>query len=53
VRHTASDPSNMPAFGAAYSDAKIASVANYITARFGVKTSELTTTQVEKLRREE
>jgi mono/diheme cytochrome c family protein len=43
----------MPAFGAAYSDAKIASVANYITARFGAKTSELTTTQVEKLRREE
>jgi mono/diheme cytochrome c family protein len=52
-RHTASDPSNMPAFGAAYSDAEIASVANYITARFGVKASELTAAQVEKLRREQ
>ena len=52
-RHTGSDPSNMPAFGAAYSDAEIASVANYITARFGVKGSDLTATQVEKLRREE
>jgi mono/diheme cytochrome c family protein len=52
-RHTGNDPSNMPAFGAAYSDAEIASVANYITARFGVKGSDLTATQVEKLRREE
>jgi mono/diheme cytochrome c family protein len=52
-RHTGNDPANMPAFGAAYSDAEIASVANYITARFGVKASDLTATQVEKLRREE
>jgi mono/diheme cytochrome c family protein len=52
-RHTGNDPSNMPAFGAAYSDAEIASVANYITARFGVKGSDLTAVEVEKLRREE
>ena len=52
-RHTANDPSNMPAFGDAYSDAEIASVANYVTARFGVKASELTATQVAKLRGEE
>jgi mono/diheme cytochrome c family protein len=52
-RHTANDPSNMPAFGDAYTDAEIASVANYVTARFGVKASELTATQVAKLRGEE
>jgi mono/diheme cytochrome c family protein len=52
-RHIGNDPANMPAFGAAYSDAEIASVANYITARFGVKASDVTATQVEKLRREE
>jgi len=52
-RHTGNDPSNMPAFGDAYSDAEIASVANYITARFGIKASELTATQVAKLRGEE
>jgi mono/diheme cytochrome c family protein len=52
-RHNANDPSNMPAFGTAYSDSEIASVANYITARFGVKPSDLTATQVAKLRDEE
>jgi mono/diheme cytochrome c family protein len=43
----------MPAFGTAYSDSEIASVVNYITARFGVKPSELTATQVAKLRGQE
>jgi mono/diheme cytochrome c family protein len=52
-RHTASDPSNMPAFGSVYSDAEIASVANYVTSRFGVKASGLTAAQVAKLRGEE
>jgi len=52
-RHTGNDPSNMPAFGDSYSDAEIASVANYVTARFGVKASELTATQVATLRRDE
>jgi mono/diheme cytochrome c family protein len=52
-RHTGNDPSNMPAFGDAYSDSEIASVANYITARFGAEASDLTATQVAKLRGEE
>jgi mono/diheme cytochrome c family protein len=52
-RHTGVDAANMPAFGAAYSDAEVASVANYVTARFGVKGSELTVAQVAKLRSED
>jgi mono/diheme cytochrome c family protein len=42
--------SNMPAFGSAYSDDEIASVANYVTARFGTKASDLTAEKVAKLR---
>jgi mono/diheme cytochrome c family protein len=42
--------SNMPAFGASYSDSEIAGVANYVTARFGAKASDLTADQVAKLR---
>ena len=49
-RHTANDAANMPAFGDAYSDAEIASVANYVTARFGAKGSELTDAHIAKLR---
>jgi mono/diheme cytochrome c family protein len=49
-RHVAGDPNNMPAFGSTYSDAEIASVANYVTARFGAKGSGLTAAQVAKLR---
>jgi mono/diheme cytochrome c family protein len=50
-RHTGGQPgNNMPAFGDAYSDAEIASVANYVTARFGVQGSGLTAEQVAKLR---
>jgi mono/diheme cytochrome c family protein len=52
-RHFASDSDNMPAFGSTYSDAEIASVANYVTARFGAKGSELTASEVAKLRAEE
>jgi mono/diheme cytochrome c family protein len=40
----------MPAFGAAYSDADIAAVSNYVTARFGVKGSTITAEDVKKLR---
>jgi mono/diheme cytochrome c family protein len=40
----------MPAFGAAYSDTEIASVANYVTARFGAP-SHLTAKDVAQLRR--
>jgi mono/diheme cytochrome c family protein len=52
-RHAAGSATNMPAFGEAYSDAEIASVANYVTARFGAKATELTAAQVEKLRAED
>jgi cytochrome c5 len=49
-RHALPGPSNMPAFGSTYSDTEIASVANYVTARFGAKASDLTAAQVAKLR---
>jgi mono/diheme cytochrome c family protein len=49
-RHYTADANNMPAFGSTYSNAEIASVANYVTARFGAKGSTLTATSVEKLR---
>jgi mono/diheme cytochrome c family protein len=52
-RHIANDPSNMPAFGSTYSDAEIASVANYVTARFGAKGSELTAANIARLRGEQ
>jgi mono/diheme cytochrome c family protein len=49
-RHYAIDPNNMPAFGSTYSDAEIASVANYVTARFGAKGSDLNAASIAKLR---
>jgi mono/diheme cytochrome c family protein len=52
-RHLDLDANNMPAFGAAYSDDEIAAVANYVTARYGVKGSELTAAHVAKLRAED
>jgi len=50
-RHYASDAADMPAFGAAYSDAEVADVANYVTARFGAQLSGLTAAKVAELRR--
>ncbi len=52
-RHLSGDSNDMPAFGSTYTDAEIASVANYVTARFGAKGSDLTAAQVAKLRSEE
>jgi mono/diheme cytochrome c family protein len=52
-RHAGRDAANMPAFGDAYSDAEIASVANYVTTRFGSQGSQLTSEQVAKLRAED
>jgi mono/diheme cytochrome c family protein len=52
-RHLPVDANNMPAFGEAYSDDEIAAVANYVTARYGVKASELTAAHVAKLRAED
>jgi mono/diheme cytochrome c family protein len=49
-RHAATDSNNMPKFGDTYSDAEIASLANFVTARFGAKGSDLTAEQVAKLR---
>jgi hypothetical protein len=48
--HADPDAVNMPAFGAAYSDGEIASVVNYVTARFGARPSALTVERVAKLR---
>jgi mono/diheme cytochrome c family protein len=50
-RHTEGAVS-MPAFGSAYSDAEIAAVANYVTARFGAKGSRLTAQDVAELRQQ-
>jgi mono/diheme cytochrome c family protein len=52
-RHLPIDANNMPAFGATYSDAEIAAVANYVTALYGVKGSDLTAAHVAKLRAED
>jgi mono/diheme cytochrome c family protein len=43
----------MPAFGRAYSDAEIAAVANYVTARFGSTPSRVTPADVANLRRQD
>jgi mono/diheme cytochrome c family protein len=43
---------SMPAFGDAYSDAEIAAVANYVTARFGSAPSSITEKQVADLRKQ-
>jgi mono/diheme cytochrome c family protein len=42
----------MPAFGAAYSDSDIAAVANYVTTRFGSSASSLSAAEIAKMRRE-
>ena len=49
-RHMADTSTNMPAFGDAYSDSEIAGVANYVTARFGTKGSQLNAANVAKMR---
>lgn len=41
----------MPAFGASYTDAEIAAVANYVTARFGSKPSSIKAKDVSALRK--
>jgi mono/diheme cytochrome c family protein len=42
----------MPSFGAAYSDADIAAVANYVTTRFGSSASNLNAAEIAKMRAE-
>jgi mono/diheme cytochrome c family protein len=51
-RHHPPDAVSMPAFGDAYSDIEIAAVANYVTARFGSKPSQLTAQDVANLRQQ-
>jgi mono/diheme cytochrome c family protein len=50
-RTTPQGEAYMPAFGAAYSDAEIAAVANYVTGRFGSAPSHLRAQDVAALRR--
>jgi len=49
-RHVAGEVANMPAFADSYSDYEIASVVNYVTARFGATPSALTATQIANMR---
>lgn len=42
----------MPGFGAAYSDEDIAAVTNYVTTRFGSSASNLSAAEIAKMRRE-
>jgi mono/diheme cytochrome c family protein len=42
----------MPAFGKSHSDTEIAAVANYVTARFGSKGSQITASDVADLRKQ-
>ena len=51
-RQTPPGALSMPAFGSAYSDAEIAAVANYVTARFGSKGSQITEQDVAALRKQ-
>jgi len=51
-RITPPDVVSMPAFGRIYSDAEIAAVANYVTARFGAKGSSIGEHDVAALRKQ-
>ena len=48
--HTSAGSIYMPAFGRSLSDAEVAAVANYVTARFGVKPSAVKAQDVAKMR---
>jgi mono/diheme cytochrome c family protein len=49
-RHAQDSSVYMPGFGSAYSDSEVASVANYVTERFGAQGATLTAKDVEKMR---
>jgi mono/diheme cytochrome c family protein len=51
-RHGPPGAVSMPAFGSIYSDAEIAAVANYVTARFGGSRSQITEQDVAALRKQ-
>jgi mono/diheme cytochrome c family protein len=52
IRHGADGAISMPAYGNAYSDEEIAAVANYVTARFGSKGSQIAASDVAALRKQ-
>ena len=49
-RRASDAEATMPAFGSAYSDEEIASLANYVTARFGAQPSTVTSQNIATLR---
>ena len=49
-RHTLDTQASMPSFGGAYSDEEIASLANYVTARFGAQPSAVTAENIATFR---
>jgi mono/diheme cytochrome c family protein len=51
-RKTPAGVLSMPAFGPTFSDTEIAAVANYVTARFGAKSSEITVKDIADLRQQ-
>jgi mono/diheme cytochrome c family protein len=51
-RYTPPGSVSMPAFGSTHSDAEIAAVVNYVTARFGSKASQVTAGEVTELRKQ-
>jgi mono/diheme cytochrome c family protein len=51
-RSTPAGVTEMPGFGAAYSDSDIAAVANFVTTRFGSSASNLSAAEIAKMRRE-
>jgi mono/diheme cytochrome c family protein len=51
-RYTPQGALSMPAFGNSHSDAEIAAVSNYVTARFGSKGSQITAQDVAELRKQ-
>jgi mono/diheme cytochrome c family protein len=51
-RQTQQGRATMPAFGGTYSDVEIAAVANYVTARFGSRGSQITEKDVAALRKQ-
>jgi mono/diheme cytochrome c family protein len=51
-RSTPAGALSMPAFGASHSDAEIAAVVNYVTARFGAKASQLKEADIASLRKQ-
>jgi mono/diheme cytochrome c family protein len=52
TRHAPAGIISMPAFGSSYSNAEIAAVANYVTARFGSQPSRITEEVVAQLRKQ-